>query len=94
MNTPLRDVECQALNFQKSGKYIAAIELWKNIVQKNPEWERGYPYYYMADCYCRLKLFDDAENFYRMASKVAPEDEMFSTALESFIEARKSGVLG
>lgn len=89
----LRSLETDALNAQKSGDYLKAIELWTNLLARAPRWEHGYPHYHMADCYTRVGKFDLAERSYRAAIALAPEDEMFSIALGSLIEARKSGVL-
>ena len=50
----LRELERNALNAQHSEKWDEAIVLWNRLVTSNSEWERGYPYYYLADCYTRV----------------------------------------
>jgi tetratricopeptide (TPR) repeat protein len=88
-----RDVEARALQAQKAGEYRVAIELWRAIIELQPNWEHGYAHYYLADCYIMVGDSDRAEQEYRRAIDLAPQDELFSIALQSLVDARRSGVL-
>ncbi len=93
MPLDLRDMERQALEAQKGGEYGVAIGQWLAIINVAPNWEHGYAHYYLADCYTRTGELDKAEAALRRAVELAPEDEIFSIGLESFLEGRKTGAL-
>jgi tetratricopeptide (TPR) repeat protein len=87
----LRELEADALTAQRLENWSAALALWSTILADRPNWEGGYGYYYLADCYTRLGQLDSAEEAYRRAISIAPEDSLFSEALGSLVEARKLG---
>lgn len=87
----LRALEADAFAAQRSEDWPAALALWTRILASQPNWECGYGYYNQADCYTRLGQLDSAEEAYRRAILVAPEDSLFSDTLESLVEARKLG---
>jgi len=93
MHQDPREIESHALEAQRAGNFALAAELWQKLIMIEPRWESGYPYYYLADCCTRLGSFDQAEEAYRRAIEVAPEDELFSVGLQSFLDARKTGAL-
>jgi tetratricopeptide (TPR) repeat protein len=93
MSQNLRETETLALAAQKAGEYGAAIRLWRAIIDIQSNWKHGYAHYYLADCYTRIGEFNRAEEEYRTAIELEPENEMFSIALESLIDARRSEVL-
>jgi tetratricopeptide (TPR) repeat protein len=93
MSEDLRETETRALKAQKVGDFGAAIDLWRAIIEIQPNWEHGYAHYYLADCYTRIGEFDKAEQEYKAAIQLEPQNEMFSTALQSIIDARRSGIL-
>jgi tetratricopeptide (TPR) repeat protein len=93
MSENLRELERDALEAQRSEKYPEAIALWKRLLALNREWERGYPFYYIADCYTHIGELELAEEAYRNAIGLAPEDELFTVALSSLVEARNRGHL-
>ena len=87
----LRELEVDALTAQKLEKWSIALEIWKEILLNQPDWESGYGYYNLADCYTRLGQIDAAEAAYRKAISIAPEDSLFSDTLRSLMEARNLG---
>jgi tetratricopeptide (TPR) repeat protein len=90
---PLRDIEAKAFEAQYAGDYAAAIGHWLNLVRRQPNWESGNPYYNLANCYFEMGRIAEAEEAYRKAADIAPEDDMFVDALNSLIEARRAGYL-
>lgn len=88
-----RRLEERALQLQRDGSFAEATDVWLALVQAIPNWEFGYPHYYLADCYTRIGQLDLAEAAYRRAIAIAPEDALFSDALKSFLEARAAGLL-
>jgi tetratricopeptide (TPR) repeat protein len=89
----LRQIEARAFAAQKAGRYADAIGLWRSILDAQPNWEHGYAQYYLADCYVRTKQFQCAEEAYRRAVEIGPQDKLFTAALQSFLQARQSGAL-
>jgi small glutamine-rich tetratricopeptide repeat-containing protein alpha len=89
----LVEMEKRALEAQRAGQYESAIRLWREIIEIVPNWEHGYAHYYLADCYTRTGQFDEAEQAYRRAIELEPQNEMFSSGLQSFIDARRSGAI-
>jgi tetratricopeptide (TPR) repeat protein len=93
MAQSLIEIEKRALEAQKDGEYEAAIRLWREIIEIVPNWEHGYAHYNLADCYTCTAQLDEAEEAHRLAVELEPQNEMFSSALESFMEARRSGAI-
>jgi tetratricopeptide (TPR) repeat protein len=87
----LRELEAKALAAQRSENWDLAVAVWNSILADQPNWESGYGYYNLADCYTRLGQLDSAEAAYRQAISIAPEDSLFSETLESLVEARRAG---
>ena len=88
MTDELRITEAKAFAAQKAGDYNDAARLWLDLICRAPCWEFGYLYYNLANCYVRLARLDEAEQAYKRAISVAPEDQMFSEALQSLLQAR------
>lgn len=91
MRKTLRDIEARALEAQRAGDFELAATLWRTLIVEAPGWENGYPHYYLADCLTRLGRVDMAEEAYRKAIEIAPEDKLFALGLQSLLDARKSG---
>jgi len=89
----IRELEREALRAGRCGDYELAVECWRRILAKHDNWEHGYAHYHLADCYTRLGMLDDAEAEYGRAISVAPNDTMFSEALESLKAARRNGLI-
>jgi Flp pilus assembly protein TadD len=73
-----REIEKHALEAQRAGQYELAISLWREIIEMAPNWEHGYAHYYLADCYTCTGQLDEAEQAYRKAIELEPQNEMFS----------------
>jgi tetratricopeptide (TPR) repeat protein len=91
MTNDLRELEAAALEAQRDGRFYDAIPMWNTILARQPTWEHGYAHYYLADCYTRTGQISLAEDAYRMAIAIAPEDTLFSDTLNSLLEARRLG---
>jgi tetratricopeptide (TPR) repeat protein len=87
----VREKEAQAIAAQNEGDFENAIQIWKQILGAYPNWEHGYAHYHLANCYVDAAQIDLAVEAYRKAIAIAPEDTMFSEALDSLLEARKMG---
>ena len=88
-----RQVELRALEAQQAGDFVGAIALWNELLKEYPNWELGYSHYSLADCYTRIGELDLAEEAYKKAMSLSPQDTLFSNALESFVSARAAGYL-
>ena len=93
MTQALIDIEKRALKSQTAGEYENAIKLWCEIIQTAPNWEHGNAHHNLAHCYFMTTQFDEAERAYRNAVEREPQNEMFSNALQSFVDAKRSGVI-
>lgn len=93
MMCDVRQKEQQALAAQIEGDFERAIMIWNQILAAYPDWEHGFTHYNLAGCYEEAGQIDLAIETYRTAIKISPKDPMFSDALKSLMEARKSGYI-
>jgi tetratricopeptide (TPR) repeat protein len=88
-----RAAEQAAFAAERRKDYPEAIELWLRLIEEYGNWEHGYACYYLSNCYVHIGRFDEAEYWLVEAVKIEPKDEMFSDALESLRDAKKSGII-
>ena len=93
MSESLQNIESKAFEAQNAGEYTAAIGHWLNLIRRQPNWEFGYAHYNLDNCYVRMRRIAEAEEAYRKAMDIAPEDELFADALNSLLDARRAGTL-
>jgi tetratricopeptide (TPR) repeat protein len=87
------EIEKRAFEAERAGQYQAAIGLWREIIEIVPNWEHGYAHYNLAHCCTCTGQLDEAEQAYRRAIELEPQNEMFSIALQSLVDARRSGAI-
>ncbi|MBN9248501.1 MAG: tetratricopeptide repeat protein [Hyphomicrobium sp.] len=93
MIDPVRTLEREALDAQKRGNHVLAVDCWRRILNVHDNWEHGYAHYNLANCYVSLGRLDEAENEYRDAIRIEPNDALFTEALSSLQAARRDGLI-
>lgn len=89
----MRDLETKALQAQQNNLFGDAIVLWEELVNNNSQWEVGYPYFYLSDCYLALGDFDKALGAIETALAIWPDNIHFKESYVSLIEARSRGLI-
>lgn len=81
----LVELEQQALKLKNQGDFRAAIELYKKIVEENPNYEFGACFYDMACCYEDLGELKKARENYLKAIEYNDEDPIKLGGYASFL---------
>jgi tetratricopeptide (TPR) repeat protein len=55
------------------------------LLKVQPDWEHGYGYYYLADCYEQAGRISDAKTAYQEALRFAPFDPVLRGGYASFL---------
>ena len=76
---------------QLAEEFHLAVQIWREIIKHQDNWEHGNAHYNLGNCYFRLGKLDEAETEYGRAMKLEPENDMFSQAFESLRDARARG---
>jgi tetratricopeptide (TPR) repeat protein len=81
----LIELDNKGLELVKSGHYHEAIKLFEKIIGENPNYEWGPCFFYIADCYEKLRDYPRAKAFYLKSIDYDDEDIIRLKAFASFL---------
>jgi tetratricopeptide (TPR) repeat protein len=73
-----------AMKLRRSGQISEAIEQLEFVLRAHPHFEHGFANYDLAGCYEDIGQYVKAEQQYREALSINPDDPMFVGGLASF----------
>ena len=81
----LIQLEQLALKLRHAGKAVEAVDYFKQLLERQPDWEHGDGWYNLAMCYEELGNTADAEACYRRALTYDPKNAIFLGGFASFL---------
>ena len=69
----------QLYEYWKNGMYRDALEPGHNVIEIDSSYTNAY--FYLADCYVKLKEFDNAQTIYEAGLRIDPENKYFHQGL-------------
>ena len=66
-------------------QWALAAQLYERILAAQPDWEHGYGYFHLAQCYEEIGSFHDASSAYQRAVLSMPSDPILRGGFASFL---------
>lgn len=85
MKNHLIEIEKQAFALKNEGNIAQAVTLFEQILMEEPQWEHGYGFFSLAECYEELGRYNEARIAYDKALRNSPKDQTIFGAYASFL---------
>jgi Flp pilus assembly protein TadD len=66
-------------------RWAFAADLIGQVLDSHTDWEHGYGFFHLAECFEELGRFAEARNAYQLAVKTSPGDPTLLGGLASFL---------
>ena len=75
----------KASALKNAGDLQSATSLFEQVLQSQPDWEHGYGFFQLAQCYEESRRIADARAAYERAVQISPTDPILLGGFASFL---------